>query len=281
MRKNHPLVLVAALFLVVGCVPKSQYDAAVSDTQKAKTECDAKLAAQQAASQKDIDDLKAKLADAEGKAGATNEATRAELDELRKQKAAAEERLKLFEDFIAKLKTMIDAGKLDITVRHGQIVLALGTDILFDTGKTEIKPEGKAALAEVAEALKGVNGRRFQVAGHTDTLPIKTKEFPSNWELSTARAVAVVKLLLEKGVHADVVSAAGYAEFDPSQSNVSPKGRAKNRRIEIVIVPNVEELVKMPDIGKAKAAAGETKTETKDATPPAPKPPEPPATPKK
>ncbi len=244
------------LLLVAGCgIPKSQYDAALTEATKAKSEkaaCDEKVASTQAALQKEIDELKGKLADAQGKAGALDEATRLELDELRRQKTAAEARLKLFEDFLAKFKKMIEAGKLDITVRRGQIVLALGTDILFDMGKTEIKPEGKTALVEVADALKGVSGRRFQVAGHTDTLPIKTKEYPSNWELSTARAVAVVKLLVEKGVKPEVVSAAGYAEFDPGQSNATDKGRARNRRIEIVIVPNIEDLVKMPEIGKGK-----------------------------
>src|SRR5262249_7349497 len=134
-----------------------------------------------------IAELEAKLAEVQGKAGAADDASRAELDQLRPQKAAAEARLQLFEEFIAKFKRMIDAGKLDITIRHGQIVLALATDILFDTGKTEIKPEGRTALGEVADVLKSVGGRRFQVAGHTDTVPIKTKEFASNWELSTAR----------------------------------------------------------------------------------------------
>jgi chemotaxis protein MotB len=236
-------------------VPKTQYDAAVAETDKAnkaKAECDAAAQAQKAASQKELDDLKAQLADAQGKAAAGDEATRAELDELRRQKAAAEARLRLFDEFLAKFKNMVDAGKLEITVRRGQIVLALATDVLFDTGKTDIKPEGKTALAEVATALKGVTGRRFQVAGHTDTVPIRTKEFPSNWELSTARAVAVVKLLVEKGVRADVMSAAGYAEFDPAQSNATGSGKQKNRRIEIVLVPNVEELVKMPEIGKGR-----------------------------
>jgi chemotaxis protein MotB len=95
-------------------------------------------------------------------------------------------------------------------------------------------------------------------------VPIKTKELGSNWELSSARALAVIKLLLEKGVRPDVLSAAGYAEFDPAQSNTSDKGRAKNRRIEIVIVPNIEDLVKMPELGKAK-----------EGVPPLPKPKEP------
>jgi len=268
MRRLLLLVLVLA---ALGCdtVPKTQYDAAVANAQKAKADADAQVAAAKSAMQAEIDALKTKLAEAEGKASATGEATRAELDELRKQKAAAEERLKLFEDFIAKLKGMIDTGKLEITVRRGQIVLALATDVLFDTGKTDIKPEGKTALGEIAGALKSVSGRRFQVAGHTDNIPIKKADFPSNWELSTARAVAVVKLLIEKGVRPEALSAAGYAQYDPSQSNATDKGRAKNRRIEIVLVPNVEDLVKMPDLGSKKAA--------QQATPPPATPP--PATP--
>ena len=269
------LVLLLALPFLAACgVPKSQYDAAVADGAKSKAECEQRSSAAQIELQKQIDDLKTKLAEAESKADATSQATRGELEELRRQKAAAEERAKLFEEFIAKFKKMIDAGKLAITVRHGQIVLALGTDILFDTGKTEIKPEGQAALAEVADALKTVGGRRFQVSGHTDTLPIKTKEFPSNWELSTARAVAVVKLLLERGVKADSLSAAGYAEFDPSTSNANERGRAKNRRIEIVVVPNIEELVKMPELsGKAEGSEGGEPPATGGAAPtPAPPP---------
>lgn len=248
----------------------------MADANRAKSACEEKLAA----AQKEVDALKGQLADAEGKASANDEATRAELDELKKQKAAAEARLKLFDEFLAKFKKMIDAGKLDITVRRGQIVLALGTDILFDTGKTEIKDDGKAALAEVAEALKTVSGRRFQVAGHTDTVPIKTKEFPSNWELSTARAVAVVKLLNDKGVKSDALSAAGYAEFDPASPNTTDKGRQKNRRIEIVLVPNIDELVKMPEIKKERDP--NTPPPEKKEPPVKPKPPGPvPTQPKK
>jgi chemotaxis protein MotB len=279
---NFTMGLILLLCLAACGVPQTQYDAAVADARKARTECDEKTAAMQAAMQKDIDDLKAKLADAEGKAAASDEATKAELEELRRQKAAAEARLKLFDDFLAKFRKMIEAGKLDITVRRGQIVLALGTDILFDPGKTEIKPEGKAALAEVAEALRGVVGRRFQVAGHTDNMPIKTKEFASNWELSTGRAVEVVKLLVEKGVKSDAVSAAGYAEFDPAQGNDTNKGRAKNRRIEIVVVPNVEDLVKMPEVGKVKEAkeGGDQEAAPKPKEEAPPKPKEAPAKPK-
>ncbi len=254
---------IAIALITLGCgVPQSQHDAAVNDLQKARKECEEKLAAAQTAQ----DELSAKLTEAEGKAAAADEATKAELEELKKAKAAAEARARLFEEFIAKFKKMIDAGKLDITVRRGQIVLALATDILFDTGKTDIKPEGKETLGDVADALKGVSGRRFQVAGHTDTVPIKTKEFPSNWELSTARAVAVVKLLVDKGVKSDALSAAGYAEWDPAQSNATDSGKAKNRRIEIVVVPNIEELVKMPELKPKEATPSD-----KPKEPPKPK----------
>jgi chemotaxis protein MotB len=270
MKRSSLLPFVLLPALALGCgVPKSQYDAAVTDAARAKTASDEALAAKQ----KEVDDLRAKLTEAEGKAGAADEATRAELEELRRQKAAAEGRLKLFEDFLSKFKKMIEAGKLDITVRRGQIVLVLGTDILFDTGKTEIKPEGKTALTEVADVLKGVTGRRFQVAGHTDNVPIKTKEFASNWELSAARALSVIKLLLEKGVRPDALSAAGYADVDPAHSNANDAGKAKNRRIEIVIVPNIEDLVKMPELG------GKTKEKDAPAAKPAAPPPATPAPP--
>lgn len=253
-----PSLLAPVAVLLAACgVPQSQYDAAVADAQRERTECDAKLGEMQ----KKSDELA-------GRQAASEEATRLELEELREQKAAAEARLRLFEELVSKFKKMVDAGKLDITVRRGQIVLALATDVLFDTGQTEIEPDGVTTLADVADALKGVRGRRFQIAGHTDNLPIKTKEFPSNWELSTARAVAVVKLLVEKGVRPDVLSAAGHAEFDPVQGNGSERGRQKNRRIEIVLVPNVEDLVKMGKLGEGKKedAGGE-------APPPGAKPP--------
>jgi len=96
-----------------------------------------------------------------------------------------------------------------------------------------------------------VQGRRFVVEGHTDNLPIQTKEFPSNWELSTARAVVVVKLLVAERVRPAVLSAAGYAEFDPVGNNTGAGGRAKNRRIEIILLPNIEELIKIPDLKPA------------------------------
>ena len=103
-----------------------------------------------------------------------------------------------------------------------------------------MKEQGKTALAEIAKVLKPMKDRHFEVAGHTDDVAIQSPRYPSNWELSTARAVTVTKLLVEKGVDPKELSAAGYGEFAPVAENASAEGRAKNRRIEIVLLPAVD-----------------------------------------
>lgn len=242
MRKRTTAVLSCGLLVAACGVPQAQYDAALSDASKEKGRAQA-LQDQLEKAQAENEKLRARPTAAE-----LDAKTKEELEELRKQKAAADARLKTHDELVRRFRKMIDAGKLEITVRRGQIVLALETDVLFDPGKTDVKAEGKTALKEIADAVKTVGGRRFQVAGHTDTTPIKTKDFPSNWELSTARAVVVVKLLAGEGVRPAVLSAAGYAEFDPVGNNMSANGRAKNRRIEIILLPNIEELITIPDL---------------------------------
>jgi chemotaxis protein MotB len=178
---------------------------------------------------------------------ALDEAT-VRLDELRKAQAAAEARAQLFQQFVQKFKSLIDAGQLKIVTRNGRLVLQLPNDVLFDSGQTALKPAGKDALLQVARVLATVPGRSFQVAGHTDNVPIQTFRFPSNWELSTACAVEVVKLLIAQAQSPQALSAAGYGEFDPVAENDTVGGRAKNRRIEITLQPNLDELVAAPQI---------------------------------
>lgn len=178
--------------------------------------------------------------------------TTARLEDLRKQKAAAEARVATFRNLVAKLRSMIDAGQLKVVIRGGRMIIALPNDILFDSGKTDVKSDGKAALTKVAQVLATVTDRDFLVAGHTDDLPIKTAQFPSNWELSTRRAVEVVKFLIEKGMKPKVLAAAGYGEFDPAVANDSTEHRAQNRRIEIVLQPNLSDL---PPLDEAAVSA--------------------------
>ena len=164
------------------------------------------------------------------------------LEELRRQKAAAEARAATFRGLVEKLRSMIDAGQLKVAIRNGRMLIVLPNDVLFDSGRTDLRVAGQATLKQVAEALTGIADRRFLVAGHTDNVPIRTARFPSNWELSTARAVEVARLLVGAGMKAESVGAAGYAEFDPVAPNGTPQGRALNRRIEIILEPNLSDL---------------------------------------
>jgi chemotaxis protein MotB len=181
--------------------------------------------------------------------------TKARLEDLRKQKAAADARAATFRGLVAKLRSMIDAGQLKVVIRGGRMIIALPNDILFDSGRTEVKPDGKLALAKVAQALTTVTDRDFLVAGHTDDVPIRTALFPSNWELSTRRAVEVVHYLIAQGMRPKVLAAAGYGEFDPAVANDSPVHRAQNRRIEIVLQPNLSDLPPLDDSATGVAAA--------------------------
>jgi chemotaxis protein MotB len=171
---------------------------------------------------------------------------RARMEELRRAQAAADARAALFRDLALRLKKMVDAGELEIKLRSGRMVLALPTDVLFDSGKAKLSSRGREAIAQVSSVLATLKDRRFQVAGHTDTDPIRYSGFESNWELSSARALQVVKVLVDSGMNAVTLSAAGYGEFDPVAANDSLEQKAKNRRIEITLQPNIDELVAVP-----------------------------------
>jgi chemotaxis protein MotB len=179
-------------------------------------------------------------------AGALAEA-KARLEELRKAQAAADARAALFRQLAVKFQKMIDAGELHVGLRNGRMVLQLSNDVLFDTGRTEIKPAGQEALRQIAAVLRTMPDRRFQVAGDTDNVPIATARFPSNWELSAGRALEVVHFLIGQNMSATALSAAGYGEFDPIASNDDTAGRARNRRIEISLQPQIDEMVAVPD----------------------------------
>jgi chemotaxis protein MotB len=195
------------------------------------------------------------LAGEKGSLAKTLADTRTRLEELRRQQTAAEARAAQFRELLARFRKMIDAGQLKVVTRDGRMLLELPNDVLFDSGRTDIRELGLRTLAEVAKVLATLPDRRFQVAGHTDDVNIQTARFPSNWELSTARAVAVVKLLIERGMAPSGLSAAGYGEFAPVATNDTAEGRTKNRRIEIALVPNLDELVTQPG-GEVVASPG-------------------------
>ena len=200
-------------------------------------------------------------------------ATEREMDALRRAHAQSEQRSELYRTLVARLRDAIGAGTLSVDVRKGKMLVHLGDAILFDPGQTALKTAGQAALKQVALALKEIPDRDFVVAGHTDNKPIKSSPFAGNWELSTARAVTVVRFLQAEGVDPRHLAAAGYSEFDALGDNEDPEQRAHNRRIEIVVMPRIDELPAI-DITDPSAAAPATDAPPAPATgspaPPAP-----------
>jgi chemotaxis protein MotB len=152
----------------------------------------------------------------------------------------------MFRDVAQRLGQMLDAGDLKISLRSGRMVLVLPSDVLFEPGKAKVGRKGRTVLGEIGKVLGSLPGRRFQVSGHTDSDPIRVSGFASNWELSSARALEVVALLIAAGMKPTGLSAAGYAEFDPVVGNDTPPNKGKNRRIEIALQPNIDQLVDVP-----------------------------------
>lgn len=189
--------------------------------------------------QTQLDTTKTELATKSEKLEATTE----ELIQLSKRRLEAEKEAAQFRALAQRLKSMVDAGQLSVEMRDGRINLKLPDNVLFPSGSRKLKKEGRAALVEVAKVLKDVDDREFLIAGHTDNVPLRRGgRFKDNWELSTARAVSVVALLVKEGVPPQRLAAAGFGEYDPIADNDSRESKAKNRRLEIILLPNIEQV---------------------------------------
>jgi chemotaxis protein MotB len=266
MRK---VMLVVVCLSAVGCVSSGKYDAAVAELRACKADGDdqknanAQLAKAKAESDEKLRQLNAELRDLgtesqklQNEKGSLAEGMtklQSELMALRRQEEAERARAAVFQDLVNKLKGMIDAGKLQVYIRNGRMLVKLPDNVLFDPGKTDIKPAGKDAIAQLTGVLQAIPDRNFQVAGHTDNTPIHTAKFASNWELSTERAVMVVQFMIKSGMESRRLSAAGLADNDPVAPNDSPAGKAQNRRIEVELLPNLAELPKFEDPSKTAA----------------------------
>jgi len=146
-----------------------------------------------------------------------------------------------YDELVDKMEAEIERGEITISELQGKLTVNMVEEILFDSGRADIKPAGLEVLGRVGDILKEVADKEIRVEGHTDNVPISSRlreTFPSNWELSTARAVNVLHYLQETvGIPGERLSACGYGEFRPVADNSMPEGRAQNRRIQIVLVP--------------------------------------------
>lgn len=179
---------------------------------------------------------------------ANMQATREELEDLRTKRAETEKRLAAFKELTSRLQKMIDAGELDVEVRNGTMLVSLPAEVLFPSGKADLSDAGKLAVLQVGASLKQFPERRFMVVGHTDNLPLKNSPLGDNWQLSTARAVNVTQFLINAGLDPKRLMAAGHGPHDPVASNKTKEGREKNRRIEIVLMPDIDELPAVPEL---------------------------------
>jgi chemotaxis protein MotB len=135
------------------------------------------------------------------------------------------------------LQELIDEDLVRLRGDDFWVEIEINTSVLFATASAELEAASRDIVYRVGEILAGKD-TRVQVEGHTDVLPISTERFPSNWELSTARASTVVRMFSSAGVDPARLAAVGYGEFRPVSGNDTPEGRAENRRVLIVVMAN-------------------------------------------
>jgi len=210
-----------------------QRDKAVSD----KEELDRILKARSDNLSQTIFDLRRKVADLEA------ENTKLKEENASLVKAREEQVQKVsstYEEMVEKMKSEISKGQITISELKGKLTVNMVDSILFDSGKAEVKRGGIEILGKIVSILKDVSDKSIRIEGHTDTMQISrppAQRYPTNWELSAARAVNVARFLQDQGIDPANLSAAAYGEWKPVATNDTAEGKAKNRRIEIILVP--------------------------------------------
>jgi chemotaxis protein MotB len=136
---------------------------------------------------------------------------------------------------------------LTVKVKNGKVYVSLAEQLLFGSGSIEVDPKGVSALQQLGKAVKDQHDLQIMVEGHTDNVPIskKSQYMQDNWDLSVMRATSITKILTKAGIASSQLVAAGKGEFSPLATNDSPQNKQKNRRTEIIITPNLDELFKI------------------------------------
>lgn len=239
------LVFITLGFLVSsGCVTSGKYNT-LQEQEKKTAQENENYKMQLGAAQSKISELNNKLGLADNQKtqmqDSINDMKNA-MDQLKKRRMETEKRLAEFRELTSKFSKMVNSGKLSVKVVQGRMTVALSTDILFSSGSAKLSTDGIKAIKEVSALLKGLEGRKYQIEGHTDNIPMKSELYPSNWELASARAMTVVKTMIDAGLPPDQISGASYADTQPVSDNSTAEGKKLNRRISIVIVPDLSGL---------------------------------------
>jgi chemotaxis protein MotB len=268
------LSTIASILLLTSCVSNKKFKASQSALESARNDS-ARLAGRVADQEAMIGQLKQQVGDLTNKVNElTNQAGRLSSDVANKnsqlgksQQELAEQQRKL-EQLQALMdqqkkaiqeirKKMSDAlvgfnsNELTVAIKNGKVYVSLQENLLFPSGSAVVNPKGKEALGKLAGVLNNNPEITVNIEGHTDSIPIRTR-FKDNWDLSTARATAIVRILtVDYMVDPVRVEASGHSQYDPVQTNSTSEGRALNRRTEIILSPKLDELFKLIETGTA------------------------------
>jgi len=222
---NRVIGVIGVAFVLGACgVSKDEFAAAQKDAANYKKQFTDEQAKTAALEQK-VTDLQAQ-----------NETLTKSTTQLTEEKGQLEAKSKQYEELAGSLKDQIQSGQVEISELRGKMTVKLKDKVVFGSGSAAINKQGRDALDAVAKAFQGLQGKTVVVAGYTDDVPVAGKSaFKDNWDLSTARAVSVVRYLQTKGVEPKMLGAAGFSEYRPLAPNNTADGRSQNRRIEIAL----------------------------------------------
>jgi chemotaxis protein MotB len=250
------IAVLAAGFIAGGCVSTGKYDkmeaskneeidtlkqhkAALENQKKALDHQKTAAEQQKAAVEQQNAGMKQQISSLEQK----NTAMQQQVGSLEQEKAAlvaaSQQRQQQYESLVQGLSKEVEKGQLQVRQYQNMLSVDLAEQIFFDSGKATLKKEGKEVLKKVGDALKAYDKKIIRVVGHTDNVKVAKSlqaTFPTNWELSVARATNVVRYLQEVGIPPQRLVPSGRGEFDPVAPNDTPEGRQKNRRIEIMLI---------------------------------------------
>ena len=243
IRKIHIGIAVLSLaFISSGCVSTDT----LKKMEAGKNEEIMALQQQRAELEKQSAELaqqKSKLEQQSAALEQQNTAIQQQVSILEQQKAAllaaSQQRQQQYDALVQGLSKEVEQGQLQVRQYQNMLAVDLAEQIFFDSGRATLKAGGKDVLKKVGEALKGYENKVIRVVGHTDNVPLAKSlqgMFPTNWELSVARATNVVRYLQDVGIPPERMVASGRGEYDPVATNDTAEGRQKNRRIEIMLI---------------------------------------------
>lgn len=252
MKGSMSRVRVAGLVgtvLLAGCVSLETHNDTVAKLDKARKVLSQAgdeiktLQEDKARLTKEAEELKRRVAEVDSAAAKLQK----DIETAERERAARDAQLQELSQARADLAKSLEAeiAKEEVTIRQvrDQVAVTVFDQLLFTSGQTSVRPEGLKVLKQLAETLKTVSDKQIRVEGHTDSKGIGAKlrdKYPTNWELSTARAASVLRYLVEEGgLDRETLTAVGHADTRPVASNDTPEGRKANRRIEIVLYPKL------------------------------------------